>query len=408
MKTVLLALAFTITGNFVHSQNINDHKISFNYIQLPLMKIDPQFNQYSVIVTHDYEQANRDSTALFAIRQEAAMAVFQENLAQYYREHDSLTRMHLMNLSDWEQKVNSGVKNSVGAALPEPVPPIFPTPPEFPRIEAPILHSAYTNEEVSQRINLDGYEIGEGQVEVTISIQPIRNIRIISSTKGTGASMKYDYTAKYILPIGLKVNSPTQGILMETTLFESEMTYNMRDQKSKYDHELYMMDNKETFIRELEVYARTQALSRANDHLNDNFGFVERTRVAEIYSVKSFKDYDYTDVTNAFTKITFAFQEVGADRSRAGAMDEIQAAMNAIKGILEDSNLSDNKSRINDKITAMLHCNLAELYVWQGEFNKADATVNLIMNSGEGKAKRHIDDETGFYSNQRKRWEVHY
>jgi len=56
----------------------------------------------------------------------------------------------------------------------------------------------------------------------------------------------------------------------------------------------------------------------------------------------------------------------------------------------------------------VLPVNLAELYVLQGEFNKADATVNLIMNSGEGKAKLHIDDETGFYSNQRKRWEVHY
>lgn len=408
MKTVLLAMVIAFTGAFAFSQNINDHKISFNYIQLPLMKIDPQFTKYEVSVEHLYEQANEDSTALFAMRQEVAMAAFQESLAHYHHEHDSLTRVHLKNLSDWEQKVNSGVKDAVGAAIPEPTPPIFPTPPVFPRLEEPILHSAYTNENVSQRINLSGYEEGQDQVEITISIQPIRNIRIISGTKGTGAALKYDYTARYILPIGIKVSSPTQGIMMETTLYETEMSYNMRDQKSKYDHELYMMDNKETFFRELEAYARAQALARTNDYLNDNFGFVEKTRVAEIYSVKSFKDHDYTDVTNAFTKTTFALQEVGSDRNRAGAMDEIQAAMNAIKGILEESNLSDNKARINDKITAMLQCNLAELYLWQGEFNKVDATVNIVMNSSEGKARRHLDDEIRFYADQRKRWEAHY
>lgn len=408
MKTMLLTVSLVLLSGISFGQNINDHKISFSYIQLPLMKIDTQFDQYNITVEKAYEQANADSTAQYEARQKVAMELFQRQVATYYHQRDSLNRIHLQNLADWERKVNAASANPEATAPEQPLPPNYPTPPMYPDIKAPILHSDYTDENVLQRVNLSGYDQGAGEVEITITIHPIRSINIVSTKKGTGAATKYNYTARYILPIGVKVATPSQGILMETTLYEQEQSYTMREQTSQYDQELYMMDNRETFFRELESYARSQALSRANDYLNDNFGFVTRTRVAEIYSVKSYKGYDYSDVTNAFTKTTFALQAVGNDRDRSGAMDEIQAAMDAIKGVLEESNLSDNKARINDKITAMLQCNLAELYIWQAEFDKADATVNIAMNSGEGKAKRHLKDELGFYQDQRKRWQVHY
>ena len=145
----------------------------------------------------------------------------------------------------------------------------------------------------------------------------------------------------------------------------------------------------------------------SNIIINNQFGFVTRSRSAEIYSVKNFKNYDYTDVTSAFSIATLALTAVGDDRDRSGAMDKLDDAINAIKLILEEST-PDNKARVNPKVTAMLQCNLAELLIWQAEFDKADATVNIAMNSGEGKAKRHCKDELGFYKDQRKRWKVNY
>lgn len=408
MKKTILTLVVGLIGTISFAQNINDHKISFNYIQLPLVNIDTQFDQYFVKVEHAYEQANEDSLAAFAALENASLNLFKAQVAEYYQQRDSLDRIHLSNLSAWQKSVNAGVKNADGTELTRPAPLVYPAPPVYPELIAPILHSNYADENVTDRVQLAGYEKGQDAVEIIITIHPIRNIRFVSSKKGTGAETTYKYAARYVQPIGLKVSSPTQGILLETTLFEGEQSYTMRDQKSQYDQELYLMDNREAFFRELETYARAQAISRTNDHLNNKFGFVEKTRVAEIYSVKSFKGYDYSDVTEAFTKATFALQAVASDRDRSGAMDEIQDAMNAIKGILEESNLGDKKSRINSKVTAMLQCNLIELYVWQAEFNKADATTNIAMNSGEGKAKRHLKDETGFYANQRKRWEANY
>ncbi len=408
MKHVLLAFGLTLLSQAVFGQNINDHKVSFHYVQLPLIKIDPQFEHYNVTIEHAYNQANADSIAQFEAQEMAAMNLFKTEVARYYQQRDSLDKIHLTHLSTWEKNVNAGVTNADGTPLERPTPPQYPMAPSYPNLQAPILHSEYSEDDVQQRIQLAGYEKGSNEIEVTITIHPIRNMRVVTTKKGTGTATTYSYTTRYILPIALKVVSPTQGILVDTTLFETEQSYKMRDQKSQYDHELYMMENREVFFRELEAYARAQALTRTNNYLNSQFGFVEKTRVTEIYSVKSFKGYDYTDVTNAFTKTNAALQAIGNDRDRSDARDAIQDAMNAIKGILEESNLSDNKSRINDKITAMLQCNLIELYIWQAEFDKAEATKNITLNSGEGKAKRHLQDQIGFYADQRKRWEANY
>ncbi len=408
MKRILLASALMLIGSVSFGQNINDHKINFNFIQLPLLKIDTQYDNYSVKVEHAYRQANEDSTVMFSARQEVAMQLFMQSNEQYHRERDSLERIYLAQMSSWEQKVNAGTTNPDGTQLAQPVAPMYPPAPVMDLIEAPMSHSEFQENMATDRINLSGYTKGEGEVEITITIHPIRSYRIVESKKGTGASTKYNYTARYVMPIGLRVANPSQGIMMETTLYESERTYNLPSQKSKYDHELYMKDNKETFFRQMETAGRNSAISQLNDHLNNHFGFVQRTRSAEIYSVKSFKGFDYTDVTNAFTQITFALQAVGSDRDRSGAMSLIDAAISTTETILAESNIGDKKSRINDKVTAMLQCNLAELYMWKADFNKCDGLANLAMNSGEGKAKRHIRDEMGFYKDQRNRWDVHY
>jgi len=408
MKRILLASALVLTGSVSFGQNINDHKVNFNFIQLPLLKIDTQYDNYSVKVEHAYRQANEDSTVMFNARNEVAMQLFMQSNERYHRERDSLDRIYLAQMSSWEQKVNAGTTNADGSQLAQPASPLYPPAPMMDPIEAPLSHSEFQENTALDRIDLAGYTKGEGEVEITITIHPIRSYRIVESKKGTGASTKYNYTARYVMPIGLRVSNPSQGIIMETVLYESERTYNLPSQKSKYDHELYMKDNRETVFRQMETAGRSSAISQLNDHLNNHFGFVQRSRSTEIYSVKSFKGFDYTDVTNAFTQTTLALQGVGSDRNRSGAMSQIDAAISATETILAESNLGDKKSRINDKVTAMLQCNLAELYMWKADFNKCDGLANIAMNSGEGKAKRHIRDELGFYKDQRNRWDVHY
>lgn len=408
MKTLLLTISLLSCLNFVSAQNINDHKVNFNYIQLPYFKIDPKFDKYEIRIEHEYLKANQDSTAIHQMRQDAAMASFMTLAQLYSAKRDSLDKMYLRSLSTWEKAVNVGTTNADGTPLTKPNPPVYPEPPMYPKLLAPILHTPLNAAEVNQGTKIQGFTEGLGGFIVTITYHPIQHLPIKQTVSGTGASLKYEYNAPYILPIGIKVETPTQGTIFNETVFQGVNNFNLPTQKSQYDHHIYMMENRAKVYADIEAFARRSAINNTNDYINNQIGYVVRQRVAELYSVKNHKNYEYSDVTDAFTKATIALQLVSNDRDRSGAIAKIDVALQAHQSVLEESNLYDNKARINDKITAMLQCNMAELLVWKAEFDKADGLVNIAMNSGEGKAKRHMQDEQGFYSDQRKRWDVHY
>ena len=162
MKKILLTATLLLGFGFAHSQNINDNKISFNYIQLPLIKIDNQFDTYEIQVEHNYNQANEDSLAMFAARKEAGMTFFLQQMAVHQVQRDSLDRIYLTKLSTWEKNTNAGIKNPDGTAIAKPGPPNYPAPPTYPNFDSPQLHSPYADADVAQRISLAGFENGTG------------------------------------------------------------------------------------------------------------------------------------------------------------------------------------------------------------------------------------------------------
>jgi len=321
---------------------------------------------------------------------------------------DSLTRSYLKELSIWEQKTNSGVKNADGSSLKKPDFPLLPAPPEYPKVDSILYHTALEEDQIKTPIKIEGFKEGLGGVVLTITVHPIQHRNIVERKKGTSSNTKYEYSAQYILPIGIKMESPTQGVLIETMINDGLQSYSLPDQKTQADYQLYLMDNKDVLYKNIEASARKAALSNANSYINNQFGYVLTNRVAEIYTVKNFKSYNYSDVDNAFSATNTALQLIKNNQNRADAIPKINLAVKAIDDVLFESNLYDNKARVNDKITAMLLCNKAELLIWKAEFDKVDALINEITNSGEGKARRHINDEVSFYLDQRKRWEAHF
>jgi hypothetical protein len=243
---------------------------------------------------------------------------------------------------------------------------------------------------------------------VTVNILPIREVRIIKSKSGSGSSTKYKYRCEYVLPIELTLQSPTQGNLIETVILNEKKSYQMKDYKSEFEHELYMLDNEDRFFSDLELYARRNALNATNTYLNDQAGFVKKTRSTEIYSVKRFKNYEYSDVTNAYSKTVSALQLIANDRDRSGARAQLEQALAAWEQIMEESNTFDNKARINDKISAMIQCNIAEIYVWMARFNEANAMINQVKNAGVLKGKTHAKRVDSYYLSLQKRWDLNF
>ena len=84
------------------------------------------------------------------------------------------------------------------------------------------------------------------------------------------------------------------------------------------------MNNRETFYAQIESEGRKAAISGSGSALDNQFGYINKNRKAEIYSVKKYKDYDYTDVVMAYNQTTEALLKVGNDRDRSGAMDDLE------------------------------------------------------------------------------------
>ncbi len=407
MKTLLLLISVIGSFSFAFGQNIDDNKVQFNYIQLPYLKVNPAFTKYDVKVIHGYNQGNQDALAAHELNKQISMEVFEQAMTTHKAQCDSGDINYFRLMSKWEKDVNAGKMQANGLPLPQPTKPAYPAPPVFPAFQAPVLNSPMEESTVINGINIAGFERGMGGFVVTVNILSLDNIQISESKSGTAASTKYKYTATYSLPVEVTVETPTQGKLIYLRIIEGRQSYTVGEFASSYDYKLYMLQNKAQFHTNLEASARAKAVSETNEYLNDQIGFVPRTRYVEIYDVKRFKDYDYSDVTVAYTKTVQALQLVSQDRNRKSAIASIDLALADWNMIMKESNNYDNKARINDKITAMIQCNMSELLAWKGKYNESEIQVNLAISEG-GKFKRHANGQQGFYADQKRRWNAHY
>lgn len=407
IRFLLFSFILLITG-ITYTQNINDNKVSFGFTQLPLIKIKPAFRNYEVRVNHLYKAANDDSLTAYADRIAAAEEHYNNAKANYLNQVKIIERTHLMNLADWEKKNNAGTVDTEGKPIPKPNSPTYPKAPIQRDVKEPRLHKEYDSAAVPNGINIQGFEKGLGGSILTIDLLPIRNLRVIENRKGTGPSTKYTYSCEYVLPIKVTLETPTDGKVMEITLLQAKKSYKMKEQKSKYDHQLYMLDNTDKLYDDVELHARQQAIIEANAFVNNQVGFMKKIRSTEIYSVKKFKNYDYSDVTNAYSLTVQGLNLVGKELDRSAAKEKLNSALSKWNEIMMESNTFDNKARINDKISAMIQCNIAEIQFWLTEFNASRSTLDLAKNARVLKAKNHAKNVQSFYDEQEKRWNVNY
>lgn len=393
---------FLALCSLFYAQNVDDNKVNFAYIQLPAKKIDPSWKTYKVIYNHLYKDANNDSLKMLDVRKQQELAKFNAEYAVWKQKKDVIDKDYYTKMAAYEKTINSG-----GTAT-MPTAPVYPPAPVYdPNLKVQ-QHTELKEAELASKVKLQGYEVGEGGLLVLVDLYPLRGNRIVERKTGSGATTKYEYTYQYTLPVGLTVTSSDGTVLYKEILFDQERNDMINKFGSRYEYLAWKIDHEATFFQEMESKARSYAFSEVDRILNDQFGFVKMNRETEVYSIKKYKSYEYSDVTEAYTLTTQALSLVAKDRNRSSATAKIEQAIAKWKSILEESNLYDEKARINDKITAMIHCNLSELYIWKGDFSSADLELNLALNSGVFKFKNESERRRDFFTLQKNRWEVNY
>jgi hypothetical protein len=109
MKTFYFLLSISLLSiNSIFAQNIDDNKINFQYIQLPLQKINPLFTQYEVRIQHDYRRANEDSTQVFNQRKQLQEVAYQNQYTAWLNQKKQLDRQYLTQMAAFEKAQLAG------------------------------------------------------------------------------------------------------------------------------------------------------------------------------------------------------------------------------------------------------------------------------------------------------------
>jgi hypothetical protein len=401
MKRLLLPL-FIGAGVFSFAQNVTENRVSFNFIQLPTNPIAEEFKTFNVMVERKFEQANEDSLTTFQMKIEAATAQYDAEMAAWREQKRVVQRDYLQKMATWQKSSNAG-----NAAV-KPADPVFPPQPVMNEVEQPHLHSDITDQEVQNAVSLAGFDRGEGGATITVGVMPLSDVKINMTTKGEGAAIKYNYAANYKLPLEVKIETPSQGVIFQTIILNSIRSYNMNSYASQYEFDLWWMDNKLKFWTDLERYARTEALKSVNQTVNDKSGYPVKSSTIEVYTIKKFKDHSYNDLVNAYTAASQGYQAISQSRDRKNGVSKLNEAITIWKQALTESDVNNSKARVNDKVTAMLQCNIAMAYIWLSEYDKAEQYINQAVNSRVGKFKRVAQGYKGYLNERKIRWNTNY
>src|SRR5690606_3198464 len=88
---------------------------------------------------------------------------------------------------------------------------------------------------------------------------------------------------------------------------------------SEYDYQLWWLDNRDAFWIDLEKKARNAAFMEANTFVNDKCGFPVKSRSVYVFTVKKHKEFEYNDLTNAYTAAMQGYQMIAQSKDRSQA-----------------------------------------------------------------------------------------
>ncbi len=395
MKKSLLFIGLLTTAS-LSAQNVDDQGISFNYIQQPSDPIKGT-DIYNIVVDHSlYQASNEDSLEAFEMK----LNLLESQLTAWVEQKKKIDQMHLLEMSKWQKATNAGT------ILAEPIKQPYPEMPELKEeVSMPLLTEEISEGIVDGKINIEGLTKGEGGAVITLQFSGLTLANIVEKQTGAGATKKYEYYAEYTMPINVKIDAPGQGIIFNENLGQTKKSKLINKYDSKYDFDYWKIDNLADYWKNLQLQEVNSLLGGLNNTINNRCGFPVKNYATEIYTVKKFKDHNYSDLIDAYTQAKSGYDLVYKSISRDEAADKLHKAIAIWESALAEANPVDNKARINDKVTALLNVNLAEAYIWLGEYTRADNYIQKakISNAGAGKYKREAGDLEGIMNHLKSR-----
>lgn len=396
MRKSVLFLSLILSPLAGVAQNVQDQKVAFQYTQMPLQPLDKNISTYKISLnTASFEQMNADSMDLY----NAKLMTWQAQYDNWLLQKKNIDKAYLKQMASYEKAVNAGNVNT-----PVPQKTAYPPMPVKDNIPMPILTEEVTMSEVENTVKLEGYSRGDNGVEIELELLGFQNAGIEVKTKKSETKIDYTYSSVAKYPVRVKVIHPSKGIIFDQLVGNSTSTRKIKTYTSKYDYDYWAIDSLEGFWKRRQKEMLQTNLNQVYNLINDNFGFQAKTYQTEIYTVKKHKNHSYNDLVDAYSYANSGYALVINDKQHTQAMAQIKKAIAIWEKALTESNINDNKSRINKKVTALLYCNLAEAYMWINDFVKAENYRLKAEQGGVLKFKSHAKKMAFMNANLKKRY----
>lgn len=380
MKKLYLFISLCVCFQLAKSQDIDAEKVSVTFTRYPLILLstDSTKMQYWGAVSENYAER------VFADRADWDKKIEEERAArvQLQKDYDA-------------QKGGTKVLTAIVVGTGRPADYVAPLPPYFSKTyDNKLLFDSYIkipgygrmdNAPVAVEVNLEGFTIIE-----------IRDEKVTEKVKGSdGNEITRDKYFKAVVskhPMTLKVISADKGIVFDG-YFEATTKPSKNETGSfKTAGELnkYWYENQNSFLGNIDESLTKGNLNMISKFLDDNYGLKEVKVSEEIYTVNS-KKVDYSDYKNAYSQILDAFSAYNQISSRKKGMEMLRSVADIYEKALTESNPDDKKARINADVTAATRMNLAVIYIYLHEFDKAESHLNKIKVLDIGKYNRRSE-----------------
>lgn len=386
MQKSLLTLIFLLPV-LSFSQNIQDQKVTVKYKQPSQVNINDGSLSYTVVVETPFLQKNQDSMALYELQKMNYLKEMESALEVWRMQNNGGDRNYWAQMANYENQVNAGVQGLQPPVMGAGNPFVFNKP--YPK--KPFLLKELDANSITAGIRIDGLKQNAGaQTKVILTWNGFEKGAIKENKSGTGPTTKYKYEIQFRHRVSLKIEVPGKGIVVNENIPMTEgfKSWTSAEYKTKGDFKLWWIDNEATFWDQRQSEMVMQHVSVINAYLTERVGYPNKQSSFEIYTVKSNKEYNYTDMTNAYTIAQDGFVKVEYTDKRSEVNQKLQQAIDAWNVILKESNIDDRKSRIDRHVTSCIYINMAYAYLWMEDFSNCEVHANKALGLGVNKYER--------------------
>ncbi len=401
---LLLGVASSLGTLSAAAQKVADREVKYEYKRLPLTPLDKSVKSFQVKVLAPYEADNEKAEqeykralnnvdADFASAQAANAKAVADIKAEYERQLAEYNKKSL-----GSKLLNKSVLNETKPVL------TLPYPPQKTQPQPPLLRPVVDKNAVAGNVRLPGYTRGtQNAAMITVTLygleagEPKRDDSGASFMNGSSTPGAPTYVTDYRYPVGVKVEVPGQGVVLDETIPATTEYKQLRTPTPT----LGAPEQRKMALDPLEAKLRDDNLKLVQQYLESQFGVTSVPRTTLLYTIEP-KKMTYDEYPPALEAAIVAYKKLGEDA--ADAKPYFTTALTQWDKALAEAKPSDSKARINGDVAIATYLDAAEAAVWTDELTRAEGyLMKLNTLDLSRRQKRQLADLELLVKDQKKR-----